>query len=239
LPDPTIFTLTHEFQFPKLANRLRELAFLNPGLEITLADERGENPKKETYIYKQGMEEFVRELGEGKQVLHPKPVVLSGRRPVVFKIMNLEEVTDDMIVNVVFQYNDSSMDQVLCYTNAIFNHDGGTHLIGFETALSHAIKQYAKGNKLRKATDPSLTRDDVREGLIAVILVNHPSPSFDYGKVKLVTPEVEGNVFRIVYEGLTHFFDENPAVAKKVVDKVLNAARARKAGQRIRSLGTP
>jgi DNA gyrase subunit B len=235
LPDPTIFTITTEFQFAVLAARLRELAFLNPGLEITLTDERSEQTKKETYLYKLGIEEFVRQLGENKQIIHAKPVVLTGRRPVTFKNKDQTEITDDMIADVVVQYNESYAEQVLCYTNAIPNPDGGAHLSGFRTALTRAINQYARGNNLLKEKDPNITGDDVREGLTAVIAVKHPNPGFEsQTKVKLVTPEVEGIVFSIVYDGLMTFFDQNPPVAKKVVEKSLTAARAREAARKAR-----
>src|SRR5207249_11480403 len=155
------FTLTTECQFAKLAARLRELAFLNPGLEITLTDERAEATKKETYLYKLGIEEFVRQLGENKQIIHAKPVVLTGKRPVTFKNKDQTEITDDMIADVVVQYNESYAEQVLCYTNAIPNPDGGAHLSGFRTALTRAINQYARGNNLLKEKDPAITGDDV------------------------------------------------------------------------------
>ncbi len=152
-PDPTIFTITTEFKFERLASRLRELAFLNPGLEITLVDERTESSRKELFLYKQGIEEFVRELGENKQVIHPKPVVLSRQR-------------DEVFVDVVLQYNDSYNDQILCFANSIPNPDGGTHLTGFRSALTKAVNQYAKTNGLTKDKDPAISGDDVREGLI-------------------------------------------------------------------------
>ena len=235
LPDPTIFNITTDFQFPRLAARLRELAFLNPGLEIRLADERGDSLKRETYLYKLGIEEFVRQLGENKQLLHPKAIILAGRRKVSFKSKDGVEVEDDMIVDCVLQYNDSYNDQLLFFTNAIANPDGGTHSTGFRTALTRAINQYAKQNNLVKEKDASISGDDVREGLIAVVSVKHPNPSFEsQTKVKLVTPEVEGIVSSIVYEGLMNHFDQNPPVAKRVVEKSLNAARAREAARKAR-----
>lgn len=235
LPDPTIFNITTEFQFPKLAARLRELAFLNPGLEITLTDERGDETRKENYLYRDGIEEFVRQLGENKELLHPKPIVLAGRRKVKFKNKDQQEIEDDMYVDVVLQYNDSYSDQILCFTNAIPNPDGGTHSTGFRTALTRAINQYAKGNNLLKEKDPSISGDDVREGLTVVLAIKHPNPGFEsQTKVKLVTPEVEGIVSSITYEGLMTFFDQNPQIAKKVVEKGLMAARAREAARKAR-----
>ena len=235
LPDPTIFTITTEFQFAKLAARLRELAFLNPGLEITLTDERGETVRSEKWLYKLGIEEFVRQLGENKQLLHPKPIVIGGKREVTFKNKDQTEIKDDMYVDVVLQNNDSYNDQILCFTNAIPNPDGGTHSTGFRTALTRTINQYAKANSLIKDKDPSISGDDVREGLICVLAIKHPNPGFEsQTKVKLVTPEVEGIVSSITYESLMTFFDANPAVAKRVIEKGLTAARAREAARKAR-----
>jgi DNA gyrase subunit B len=235
LPDPTIFNITTEFQFPKLTARLRELAFLNPGLEINLTDERADPPKHEQYLYKLGIEEFVRQLGENKQLLHPKPIVLEGRRRVRFRNKDQQEVEDDMFVDLVMQYNDSYNDQILCFTNAIANPDGGTHATGFRTALTRAINQYARQNNLVKEKDPPISGDDVREGLITVLSIKHPWPGFEsQTKVKLVTPEVEGIVSSITYEGLMTFFDQTPSVARRIVDKGLTAARAREAARKAR-----
>jgi DNA gyrase subunit B len=235
LPDPTIFTITTEFEFAKLAARLRELAFLNPGLEITLTDERGEVVKSERWLYKLGIEEFVRQLGENKQLLHPKPIAISGKREVSFRNKDQNEVTDDMHLDVVLQYNDSYNDQILCFTNAIPNPDGGTHLTGFRTALTRAINQYAKANNLLKEKDPSISGDDVREGLVCILAIKHPNPSFNaQTKSRLVNPEVEGISSSITYENLMTFFDANPAVAKRVVEKGLTAARAREAARKAR-----
>lgn len=235
LPDSTIFNITTEFQFAKLAARLRELAFLNPGLEINLVDERTDPSKHEQYLYKLGIEEFVRQLGQNKQLLHPKPILLEGRRRVKFRNKDQVEVEDDMFVDLVLQYNDSYNDQILCFTNAIPNPDGGTHTTGFRTALTRAINQYAKQNGIVKEKDPPISGDDVREGLIAVLSIKHPWPGFEsQTKVKLVTPEVEGIVSSITYEGLMTFFDQTPSVARRIVDKGLTAARAREAARKAR-----
>src|SRR5438309_9894402 len=222
LPDATIFTITTEFKFERLATRLRELAFLNPGLEINLTDERGDAPKKETFIYKHGIEEFVKQLGENKQVIHPKPIVISRQR-------------DEVFVDVVLQYNDSYNDQILPFANSIPNPDGGTHLTGFRTALTRAINQYAKQNNLLKEKDPTLSGDDVREGLVCVLSVKLPNPRFEsQTKVKLVNTEIDGIVSSVVYDGLMSFFDAHPPVAKKVIEKGLLAARAREAARKAR-----
>ncbi len=235
LPDATIFNITTEFQFAKLAARLRELAFLNPGLEINLTDERVEPVRHEQYLYKLGIEEFVRQLGENKQLVHPKPIILEGKRTVQFRNKDQQEVQDDMYCDLVLQYNDSYNDQLLCFTNAIPNPDGGTHLTGFRSALTKAINQFAKQNNLLKEKDPPISGDDAREGLIAVLAVKHPNPSFNaQTKAKLVNPEVEGIVSSIVYEGLMTYFDQNPPVIKKIIEKCLLAARAREAARKAR-----
>src|ERR1700756_5425629 len=222
LPDPTIFTITTEFKFERLATRLRELAFLNPGLEITLTDERSDPAKKEKFFYKHGIEEFVKQLGENKQVLHPKPIVISRQR-------------DEVFVDVVLQYNDSYNDQILPFANSIANPDGGTHLTGFRTALTRAINQYARQNNLLKEKDPSISGDDVREGLIAVLSVKLPNPRFEsQTKVKLVNTEIDGIVNSTVYDGLMTYFDKNPPIARRIFDKVLTAARAREAARKAR-----
>src|SRR5437763_7112149 len=222
LPDATIFTITTEFKFERLATRLRELAFLNPGLEITLVDERDDSPKKETFLYKHGIDEFVKQLGENKQVLHPKPIVISRQR-------------DEVFVDVVLQYNDSYNDQILPFANSIPNPDGGTHLTGFRTALTKAINQYARSNSLTKDKYPSISVDDVREGLVCVLSIKLPNPRFEsQNKVKLVNTEIDGIVNSVVYEGLMTYFDQNPPVAKRIFDKVLTAARAREAARKAR-----
>ena len=219
-PDATIFTITTEFKFELLANRLRELAFLNPGVEIVLTDER--NEKNESFYYKDGIEEFVKQLGRNKQILHPKPIVISRQKEEVF-------------VDCVMQYNDSYNDQILCFANSIPNPDGGTHLTGFRSALTRAINQYAKQNELLKEKDPAISGDDVREGLVCVLSVKLPNPRFEsQTKVKLVNTEIDGIVSSIVYDGLMTCFDATPALAKKIVEKGLLAARAREAARKAR-----
>jgi len=228
-PDPTIFTITTEFKFDILANRLRELAFLNPGAEIVLSDEREEN-KTERFFYRDGIEQFVRQLGRNKDVLHPKPVVLAGKRSV-----KVEKKQEDVFVDCVLQYNDGYNDQILCFANSIANTDGGTHLTGFRTALTRAINQYAKQNNLLKEKDPTISGDDVREGLVCVLSVKLPNPRFEsQTKVKLVNTEIDGIVSSIVYDGLMSHFDANPSVPKKIIEKGLLAARAREAARKAR-----
>ena len=235
LPDAEIFT-TVEFVFERLGARLRELAFLNSGLEIRLIDERVEGePKKNIFLYKLGIEEFVKELGESKSVIHPKVVKLTGARKTKMKNKDGEDVEEDVFVDCVLQYNDSYSDQILCFTNSIPNPDGGTHMTGFRSALTRAINQYSKANNLAKDKDPAITGDDVREGLICVLSLKHPDPKFEsQTKVKLVNPEVDGIVSSIVYEGLMDFFETNPPVAKKIFEKAITAARAREAARKAR-----
>ncbi|MGA4643931.1 DNA topoisomerase (ATP-hydrolyzing) subunit B [Limisphaera sp. 4302-co] len=227
-PDPEIFTLTTEFKFDLLANRLRELAFLNPGLEITLKDERVE--RTERFFYRHGIEEFVRQINQSRQVLHPKPIVITGRREV-----EIEGRPEEVFVDCVLQYHDGYNDQILCFANSIPNPDGGTHLTGFRSALTRAINQYARQQGLLKEKDPTLTGDDVREGLVCVLSVKLPNPRFEsQTKVKLVNTEIEGIVSSVVYDGLMSYLDANPAVARKIVEKALLAARAREAARRAR-----
>src|SRR5579859_3104518 len=227
-PDPTIFTITTEFKFDILANRLRELAFLNPGIEIVLKDERDE--KTETFFYRDGIEQFVRQLGRSKQPLHPKPISIGGKRP-----SKIDGKDEDVFVDCVLQYTDSYSDQILCFANSIANTDGGTHLTGFRSALTRAINQYAKQNELLKEKDPTISGDDVREGLVCVLSVKLPNPRFEsQTKVKLVNTEIDGIVSSIVYDGLMTHFDANPGVAKKIIEKGLLAARAREAARKAR-----
>ncbi|MBC7980996.1 MAG: DNA gyrase subunit B, partial [Armatimonadetes bacterium] len=233
-PDATIFVDTITFQFDRLATRLRELAFLNPGLTIDLEDERPESAKKATFFYKEGIVEFVTQLSENKNVVHPEPVVINGKREIDYDYDG-KQTKEDVFADVVFQYNDSYNDQILCFANSIPNADGGTHLTGFRTALTRAINAYAKTNKILKDKDPALSGDDVREGLVCVISVKMPSPRFSsQTKGKLVNSEIEGVVSSIVYEGLNTYFEENPSLARKIIEKSVNAARAREAARKAR-----
>jgi DNA gyrase subunit B len=230
-PDTEIFKETVEFKKDLIVGRLRELAFLNPGLEIVLTDERVEE-EPERFFYKDGIEEFVRQLGKSKQVIHPKPVRISRIKEAAVIV---EGTPRPIKVDIVFQYNDAIQDQILSFTNTITNPDGGTHVAGFRSALTRAINQYGKTNNLFKPKDPSLSGDDVREGLVAVISLLHPDPKFEsQTKVKLLSPEVEGIVSSATYESLMSFFDSNPNIAKRIIDKAMNAARANEAARRAR-----
>lgn len=233
-PDATIFTDTIKFSFDRLATRLRELAFLNSGVTIHLIDQSAEIEKKETFFYANGIEEFVRQLGETKNLIHKEPISFKGKRKIEYEYDG-KTAEDDVYTDIVMQYNDSYKDQILCFANSIPNADGGTHLTGFRGALTRAINQYAKTNKLLKDKDPSLSGDDVREGLVCVISVKMPNPRFSsQTKDKLVNGEIEGVVSSIVYEGLQRYFEENPDLAKTVINRAVNAAQAREAARKAR-----
>lgn len=233
-PDATIFVDTIQFEFDRLATRLRELAFLNPGLTINLEDERPDSAAKTSFYYAKGIEEFVQQLGENKTLIHPDPVVLKGKRDV--EVDYDGKITrDDVFVDCVFQYNDSYNEQILCFANSIPNADGGTHLTGFRGSLTRAINQYSRANKLLKEKDPNLSGEDVREGIVCVISVKMPNPRFSsQTKDKLVNAEIEGVVNSVVYEGMQAYFEENPNLAKMIIDKAVNAARAREAARKAR-----
>lgn len=233
-PDAEIFKETTEFKSDRVMQRLRELAFLNSGLEINFTDEREAEGKQERFYFKDGIEEFVKMLSRGKEVLHPKPISLAGRRPHQFQVEGVDR-TADITVDLTLQYNDSYTAQLLGYTNTINNPDGGTHIAGFRSALTRAVNQYSKQNNLLKDKDPSITGDDLLEGLVTVVSIKHPDPKFNnQPKEKLLSPEVEGIVSSISYEGLMGYFDANPPIAKRIVDKGLNAARAREAARKAR-----
>jgi DNA gyrase subunit B len=229
-PDGEIFKETTVFVTARIAQRLRELAFLNSGLEIVFTDERPAEPKVEIYLYKDGVSEFVKQLNTGKNPIHPQPVRMTKETQLL-----LDDKPIEIHCEVVFQYNDTYNDQVLCYTNTIHNPDGGTHLSGFRSALTRAINQFAKSNNLLKDKDPQITGDDVREGLAAVISIKHSDPKFEsQTKVKLLSPEVESVVGSSTYEGLMMYFETNPGMGKRIIDKGLNAARAREAARKAR-----
>jgi DNA gyrase subunit B len=229
LPDPEIFALTRDYKYDLLAKRLRELAFLNPGITIKLNDERAS--RKETFFFREGITEYVSFLNASKAVVYPKPIAFSGEA---------EPESNDkdgarIIVDIALQHNDSYNDQIYAYANSIHNIEGGTHLSGFRTALTRVINNYAKANNLVKEKDPSLSGDDVREGLTAVISVKVPEPRFEgQTKTKLSNGEVDGIVQKIVGEKLKYAFEENPPLAKKIIEKALNAARARDAARKAR-----
>ncbi|MFT5109909.1 MAG: DNA gyrase subunit B, partial [Pseudoalteromonas tetraodonis] len=233
-PDASIFTHTTDFEFDMLAKRLRELAFLNPGLTMVLTDDRPDVPRTETFQYSEGVTEYVKQLVENKTPVHPQPIVIHGIREVEYEYEG-KVVKDNAIIDIVLQYTDSYDSLILPYANMVPNGDGGTHLTGFRTALTRTINTYAKTNKILKDKDPQLSGDDAREGLVCVLSLKHPYPRFSsQTKDKLVNGEVEGVVSSVVYEALTAFFEENPSVAKMVIEKSINAARAREAARKAR-----
>ena len=220
-PDAEIFD-DITFHSDTLTARLRELAFLNSGLTISLHDAR--SGKTTTYLYKGGILEFVKYLNQNKEVLHPKPVVFSRER-------------EQVVVDIAFQYNDSYAEAVYSFVNNINTIEGGTHLIGFRSALTRTLTNYAEREGLTRNQKVAVSGEDVREGLTAVISVKMQNPQFEgQTKTKLGNSEVKGIVESIVGEGLREHFEENPSVARKVVEKMLAAARAREAARKAREL---
>ena len=226
MPDDQIFTETKEFKFDILAKRLRELAFLNPGVKIRLIEDNGN--RKDEFFFEDGIREYVTYLNQNKNCLIDNPIAFSGKAPA-------ETGEGEIILDVAMIYNDSFNDQLYSYANSIHNIEGGTHLSGFRTALTRVINNYARSNDLLKEKEISLTGDDVREGLTAVISVKVPEPRFEgQTKTKLSNREVDGIVQKIVGEKLKHYFEVNPDEAKLIVTKVIHAARAREAARKAR-----
>jgi DNA gyrase subunit B len=220
-PDSQIFT-NLEFSFDRLARRLRQLAFLNPGLCITIVDQA--NNRRHDFQYEGGIGSFVEHLGRAKAPLH-EPVI------------HFSQDRDGIIVEVAMQWNDSFQENLYCFTNNIHNKDGGTHLTGFRKSLTRTLNLYAEANKLIKDQKANLTGDDVREGLTAVVSVKHPDPKFNsQTKDKLVSSEVLGVVEAAVNEELSECLEENPRVAKAILQKAVTAARARAAARKAREL---
>jgi DNA gyrase subunit B len=221
-PDSEIFLESTEFKAERIITRLNDLAYINAPLSFTFLDERTEGAHPMQIVHPKGVEEFVSRLSENKVLVHPKPILIKGSR-------------DRIMVEIGLHYNDSYNEQILYYTNAIPNPDGGTHSSGFRGSLTRAINQYAKNNSLLKEKDPPITGTDVLEGLAAVVSVKHPDPRFEsQTKVKLISPEVESIVGSVSYEGLMLHFDQNPGVGKRIIDKCLMAARAREAARKAR-----
>jgi DNA gyrase subunit B len=221
IPDREIFP-DRTFSFDTLAQRLRELAFLTRGLKISLKDEV--SGQENVYQFEGGIEEFVRHLNKNKDVLHEPPIYFERRR-------------EDASVEVALQYNDSYVENIFTYANNIHTQEGGAHEAGFKTALTRVIGDYIRKNNLLKNGDPALTGEDVREGLVAVVSVKLVNPQFEgQTKTKLGNPEMRSFVDAVVSEGLGTFLDENPAVARRIIDKVLAASRAREAARRAREL---
>ena len=225
-PDPTVMEAS-EFNFDTLSQRLREMAFLNKGLKITLRDERVEGDKTAEFLYSGGIAEFIKHLNRGKGVLHDKPIYLEGEREVTDGILTME---------IALQYNDGYSETLFSFANNINTVDGGTHLSGFRSALTRTINAYGQSAGLFKDVKENLTGDDVREGLTAVISVKIPQPQFEGQTKGKLNSDIQGKVTEFVNEKLGEFFDKNPAVMKKIVSKAIDAARAREAARKARDL---
>ena len=226
LPDKSIFTVT-EYNFDTLANRLRQLAFLNKGIEITLTDERqvdakGEQ-KSQIYKYSGGIAEFIKLLNKGKQVLHEKPIYM-------------ETEQGQVVMEIALQYNDAYSETVFSFANNINTVDGGTHLSGFRTALTRTINVAGKSLGLFKDDKEGLTGDDVREGLVAVVSVKLPQPQFEGQTKGKLNSDIAGIVQAFVNERLGAFLEQNPPIARKIINKAIDAARAREAARKARDL---
>jgi DNA gyrase subunit B len=224
-PDSEIFTTT-EYSFDRLSERLREKAFLNKGIKITITDERSETEKMHEFYYEGGIAEFVKHLNKNKNVLHSKPLY--------FEKEPAEE--DNLSVEIALQYNDGYDEKVFAFANNINTVDGGTHLSGFRSALSKAINKYAQSSGLIKDFKGQLTGDDVREGLVAVIAVKLPQPQFEGQTKGKLNSDVQGPVTSFFYDKLNTYFEEHPPVAKQIVTKAVEAARAREAARKAREI---
>jgi DNA gyrase subunit B len=226
-PDATIMDAT-EFNFDTLAQRLRELAFLNKGLTITLTDERAEPVKQHEFHYSGGIAEFIRHLNKGKAVLHEKPIYIEGERELPNGgVLSME---------VALQYNDGYSESIFSFANNINTVDGGSHLSGFRSALTRTINAYGQQAGLFKDVKENLTGDDVREGLTAVVSVKLPQPQFEGQTKGKLNSDIQGFVVQLVNEKLGEHFDKNPAVMRKIVSKAIDAARAREAARKARDL---
>ncbi|MCZ8524127.1 MULTISPECIES: DNA topoisomerase (ATP-hydrolyzing) subunit B [Paenibacillus] len=221
-PDDAIFTETTEYDFDTLQSRIRELAFLNKGIEIVLSDERTDT--SQTFIYEGGIISFVEHLNQNREAVHQPPIYVEGEK-------------DNIQVEVALQYNDSYTENIYSFANNINTHEGGTHESGFKSALTRILNEYARKYNAIKDSDANLSGDDVREGLTAIISVKIPDPQFEgQTKTKLGNSEVRGIVESLFAEKLEEFLQENPAIAKKIVEKGVQAQRAREAARKAREL---
>ena len=225
-PDSSIMDAT-KFNFDTLATRLRELAFLNKGLKITLTDEREEPARVSEFQFVGGIAEFIKHLNKGKNVLHDKPIYFEGERDLPNGVLTME---------VALQYNDSYSETVFSFANNINTVDGGSHLSGFRSALTRTINAAGQAAGLFKDVKENLTGDDVREGLTAVISVKLPQPQFEGQTKGKLNSDIQGYVVQLINEKLGEFFDKNPSVMKKIVSKAIDAARAREAARKARDL---
>lgn len=221
-PDLTIFT-KQKFNYDILSERLRELAFLNSGIKLSIADKRNEE-RKDVFYYEGGLSAFVEYIDQNRMCLHKKPIYISGEK-------------DGIPVEIAFQYNDSYIENVYSYVNNIHTIEGGSHLSGFKTALTRTLNNYATKNNLLKKENISLQGEDAREGITGVISIKHHDPQFEgQTKTKLGNSEVKGIVESIIGEGLSLYLEENPAVGKKIIEKCLLSARSREAARKAREL---
>jgi len=221
-PDPEIFENT-VFNFDTISSRLRELAFLNSGIRITVEDEREEGRSKE-FLYEGGIVSFVEYLNANKSPINPQPIYISGRR-------------HDIDIEIAIQYNSAYKEQIFTFANNINTHEGGSHLVGFKAALTRTVNSYINQHNLLKGNKVNLTGEDIREGMVAVISVKIPDPQFEgQTKTKLGNSEVKGLVESLVNEKLSQFLEENPGVAGAIVEKIVDAAKAREAARKAREL---
>ncbi|WEY94281.1 DNA topoisomerase (ATP-hydrolyzing) subunit B [Bacillus subtilis] len=224
VPDPEIFSETTEYDYDLLANRVRELAFLTKGVNITIEDKREGQERKNEYHYEGGIKSYVEYLNRSKEVVHEEPIYIEGEK-------------GGITVEVALQYNDSYTSNIYSFTNNINTYEGGTHEAGFKTGLTRVINDYARKKGLIKENDPNLSGDDVREGLTAIISIKHPDPQFEgQTKTKLGNSEARTITDTLFSTAMETFMLENPDAAKKIVDKGLMAARARMAAKKAREL---
>jgi len=225
-PDLSIFTHITDFEFDQIDTRMKETSFLNAGLEIVITDKRGEDEHVSKHHYEGGLSEFVKQLNSRREVMHEDVIEIFGER---------EIEKGPVTIDLALQWSDAFSETILCYTNIIRNRDGGTHMSGLRGALTKCVNNYAKKKNLLKGD--GLSGEDVREGLAAIVSVKHPDPSFSsQTKDKLVSSEVTSIVETVVYEKLGEFFEENPSIAKAIVDKALLASKAREAARKARDL---
>ncbi|GED67054.1 DNA gyrase subunit B [Brevibacillus reuszeri] len=223
-PDPTIFTETTVFEYDILQKRIRELAFLNKGLRITLRDARPEQEREESFHYEGGIVQFVEYLNKNREALHEEVIYCEGEK-------------DGLLVEVAIQYNDSYVSNIYSFANNINTHEGGTHETGFKTALTRVINDYSRKFNFLKEKDQNLSGDDVREGITAIISVKIQEPQFEgQTKTKLGNSEARSITESVFGDRFNSFMEENPGVAKKVVEKALMAARAREAAKKAREM---
>lgn len=219
-PDPTIFKETTTFDYEWVSNYARHQAYLTKGILISVADER--SGKRESFYFEGGIRSYVRRLNEGKEVVSDD-------------IFYVEKLMEDTMVEVALQYNDTYSETIKPFANNVLTPEGGMHVVGFRTALNRVINDYARKNNLLKEKEPNLTGDDIKEGLTAVVLVKLPDPQFEgQTKNKLGNPEVRSYVDKVTTEYFGYYLEENPAVAKKIINKATLAARARKAARAAR-----